>query len=81
MVKSEYKYISWKELISFLDKKYWIQILSQRWSHIKVKINNIKSIIPNHKTLAYWTFSWILKQLEIEEWEFLKYINSNWKTD
>jgi len=71
MVKSDYKYISWKTLISLLSKKYDMTILSQKWSHIKVSVNNIKTVIPNHKELAYWTFSWILKQLKIDESEFL----------
>lgn len=76
MVKSDYKYISWKELIKLLDRYYWIEILSQKWSHIKIKLNNnwIKTIIPNHKELAYWTFSSILEQLKIDENTFLKQI-------
>lgn len=74
MVKSNYNYISWNDLIKKLDKIFWIIILSQKWSHIKVKLkfNWKKTIIPNHKELAYWTFSWILEQLEINEEEFLK---------
>lgn len=76
MVKSNYKYISWKDLIKKLNILYWVEILSQRWSHIKIKlvINNKKSIIPNHKELAYWTFSSILNQLDIDENDFLKEI-------
>lgn len=73
MVKSNYNYISWKELIKKLDYFYWLDILSQKWSHIKVKliINNKKTIIPNHKELAYWTFSSILEQLWLNEEDFL----------
>lgn len=76
MVKSDYHYISWKEFIKFLDKKYNIEILSQKWSHIKIKCLWIKTIIPNHKIIAYWTFSWILKQLGIQENEFLDFVNN-----
>ncbi|EKD65887.1 MAG: hypothetical protein ACD_49C00077G0015 [uncultured bacterium (gcode 4)] len=74
MVKSNYKYISWKEFIKKLNVIFWVEILSQKWSHIKIKLksNWIKTIIPNHKELAYWTFSWILSQLRINEEEFLK---------
>lgn len=73
MVKSKYSYISWKELIKKLDLLFWLEILSQKWSHIKVKLksNDIKTIIPNHKELAYWTFSAILSQLEVNEEKFL----------
>lgn len=74
MVKSNYSYISWKELIKYLDKVFWVDIIWQRWSHIKIKLrlNWIKTIIPNHKELAYWTFSWILEQLKIDENSFLE---------
>ena len=74
MVKSNYKYLSWKDLIKYLNTNYWIEIISQKWSHIKIKCNNIKTIIPNHKVIAYWTFSSILKQLNIDEDNFLKII-------
>lgn len=78
MVKSEYNYISWKQFINFLNKKYWLKIINQRGSHIKILLlsNNKKTIIPNHKIIAYWTFSSILKQLEIDEKLFLDYINN-----
>jgi len=72
MVKSEYKYISGSELIKKLEKYNNLKIVSQKWSHIKVIVSWVKTIIPNHKELAYGTFSWILKQLEIDENEFLK---------
>lgn len=74
MVKSNYKYISWQDFIKYLNKLYWLEIINQKWSHIKIKCNNIKTIIQNHKIIAYWTFSWILKQLEIDEDNFLKNI-------
>ncbi len=76
MVKSEYHYISGQEFIKYLWKKYWIKKISQKWSHIKVECNWIKTIIPNHKVLAYWTFSWILAQLKINEDEFLDFVNN-----
>ncbi len=75
MVKSEYHYISGEQFIKYLDKKYWVFKISQKWSHIKIKCNWIKTIIPNHKIIAYWTFSWILKQLGIDENDFLIFIN------
>jgi len=79
MVKSDYHYISWKEFIKYLSKKYDFEIISQKWSHIKIKCNWIKTVIPNHKVLAYWTFSWILKQLKIDEEFFLNFINKKQK--
>ena len=71
MVKSNYKYISWKQLIKSLWNSNDVEIISQRWSHIKITVNWIKTIVPNHKELAYWTFSWILKQVNIDEEAFL----------
>jgi len=73
MVKSDYKYISWSNLIKMLKLKYDdFKYISQKWSHIKIEVNWIKAIIPNHKQLAYWTFSAILRQLKIDENDFLK---------
>lgn len=72
MVKSDYKYISWKKLIKLLNEKYDSKIISQKWSHIKIEVNWIKTIIPNHRELAYWTFAWILKQLKIDEKDFFQ---------
>ena len=77
MVKSNYHFISWKEFIKYLSKKYWLEIISQKWSHIKIKCLWVKTIIPNHKVIAYGTFSWILSQIWIDEDEFLDFIN--WK--
>jgi len=76
MVKSQYKYISGKDLIKKLDDVFWMDIISQKWSHIKIQLhtNNKKTIIPNHKELAYGTFSWILEQLQIDEEEFLNMV-------
>ena len=75
MVKSDYHYISWDQFIKFLSKKYKLEKISQKRSHIKIKCLWIKTIIPNHKVIAYWTFSWILSQLWINETEFLDFIN------
>ena len=76
MVKSQYTYISGKDLIKKLDDIFWIDILSQKLSHIKIQLhmNKKRAIIPNHRELAYGTFSWILEQLTINEEEFLKMI-------
>ena len=75
MVKSDFKYISWKVLILLLSKKYKLNIISQKWSHIKIQVDWIKTVVPNHKEIAYWTFSSILKQLKKDEDEFLKNLN------
>lgn len=74
MVKSKYTYISGKDLMKKLDDIFGIDIISQKWSHIKIQLhtNNKKTIIPNHKELAYGTFSWILEQLQVNEEEFLR---------
>jgi len=72
MVKSNYKYISGSSLINKLNNYFELKIVSQKWSHIKVIVWWIKTVIPNHKELAYGTFSSILKQLKIDEGEFLK---------
>ncbi len=76
MVKSDYPYFSWKDFIKLLSKYTKIKIISQRGSHIKIlkEENNKKTIIPNHKKIAYWTFSAILKQIEIDENDFLKFL-------
>lgn len=76
MTKSQYSYISGSQMIKYLQKYYQISIVSQKWSHIKVKWADGKvSIIPNHKELAYGTFSDILTQLWIDEKVFLDQIN------
>ncbi|MDD3645924.1 MAG: type II toxin-antitoxin system HicA family toxin [Candidatus Gracilibacteria bacterium] len=72
MVKSDYKYISGKELIKILASKNSLEVISQKGSHIKVIVNGIKTIIPNHKELAYGTYSSILKQLQIDEKDLLQ---------
>ncbi len=72
MVRSDYSYISWAKFIKILSKFWDVKVVSQRWSHIKIKFNNkITTIIPNHKELAYWTFHTILKQLQINEDKFI----------
>ena len=77
MVRSDYSYISWEKFIKVL-KNFWnVDIVSQRWSHIKVKFNNkVTTIIPNHKQLAYGTFHSILKQLQINESDFIRKIKN-----
>lgn len=72
MVKSDYNYISWEDLIKKLNKYYDLNIITQKWSHIKISVWWVKSIVPNHKELAYGTFSAIMKQLQIAENIFLK---------
>jgi len=75
MVKSNYSYISGQKLIKILNKHFWkVKIISQKWSHIKVKFNNIVTIIPDHKELAYGTFHNILKQINIDEEKFIKFL-------
>ena len=73
MVKSNYSYISWVIFIKVLKQFWQVEIISQKWSHVKIKFNNkIVTIIPNHKELAYGTFHTILKQLQVNEDEFIK---------
>jgi len=75
MVKSQYSYISWEKFIKLLSTFWKVEIISQRWSHIKIKFNNkITTIVPNHKELAYGTFHSILRQLQVDESEFIKLI-------
>jgi len=64
-------------MISVLEKYHWAITVSQKWSHIKVQLPSwVRTIIPDHKVLDYGTFNGILKQLEINESEFLNLINS-----
>ncbi|MDP2090672.1 MAG: type II toxin-antitoxin system HicA family toxin [Candidatus Gracilibacteria bacterium] len=72
MVKSDYNYISGEDLIKKLNKYYDLNIITQKGSHIKISVGGVKSIVPNHKELAYGTFSAIMKQLQIAENIFLK---------
>lgn len=58
-------------MIKLLKRNYSIVVISQKWSHIKVKRINRKSIVPDHIQIAYGTFSAILEQLHIDENEFL----------
>jgi predicted RNA binding protein YcfA (HicA-like mRNA interferase family) len=75
MVKSQYSYISWKQFTKILKNFWEVEIISQKCSHIKIRFNKkITTIVPNHKELAYWTFHFILKQLQIDEREFIKYV-------
>ena len=76
MVLSNYNYIWGPELIKKLDKLYWVDIVYQKWVHIKIRLhtNNKKAIVPDHKELTYQVFSGILEQLNINEEKFLKEI-------
>lgn len=76
MVKSKYTYFSWKDFIKYLNNFWELEVISQKWSHIKVRFNSELTIIPNHKELAYWTFSKIMKQISLDEDLFLDKINS-----
>ena len=50
--------------------------VSQRESHIKMKNYDAESttIIPDHKEIHRWTLKTILKQAEISDQEFNKYL-------
>ena len=74
MVRSNYSYISWKDFIKTLKRFWEVVIVSQKWSHIKVKFNWVTTVVPNHKELAYWTFHTILKQIKVDEEKFIKKI-------
>lgn len=62
--------ISWKSFVKLLLKE-WYAILSQKWSHIKLKhtLNDHVIIIPNHKELKEWLFNGILSQISKNLWE------------
>jgi predicted RNA binding protein YcfA (HicA-like mRNA interferase family) len=75
MVRSRYSYISGQKMIKVLSKIGNVEIVSQKWSHIKIKFNWKKTIVPNHKEIAYWTFHEILKQIDVDEEKFLDQIS------
>ena len=57
-------------------KKLGYEKVSQRGSHIKIKNYEAEStlIIPDHKEIDRWTLKTILKQAEISDQEFNKYL-------
>ncbi len=68
------KPLSGKKVIEILKKKFGFQVVAQKGSHIKLKKENIITIVPNHKELAFGTFRGILKLAHISEKDFWKKI-------
>jgi len=56
--------------------KFGYRKISQRGSHIKLcnHSTGLTLIVPNHKEVDRWTLKTILKQAEIPEDEFNKYL-------
>ena len=56
--------------------KFGYQKISQKGSHIKLcnDSTGITLIVPDHKEVDRWTLKTILKQAEISEDEFNKYL-------
>jgi len=53
--------MSWKIFIKKISKLFWYEIVSQKWSHVKLKhLNWCSLIVPNHKEIKKWTFNSIL---------------------
>jgi predicted RNA binding protein YcfA (HicA-like mRNA interferase family) len=67
--------LSGRKLVEIF-KKMGYEKVSQRGSHIKMKNYDIEStiIIPDHKDIDRWTLKTILKQAEISDQEFNKYL-------
>jgi len=67
--------LSGRKLVKIF-KKIGYEKVSQRGSHIKMKNYDIEStiIIPDHKEIDRWTLKTILKQAEISDKEFNKYL-------
>ena len=67
--------VSGRKLIKFFEKSGYVKV-SQKGSHIKIKNYNTGStlIIPDHKELDRWTLKTILRQAEISDADFNKYI-------
>ena len=67
--------LSWKNLIKQICKEFWYKVISQNWSHIKLKYFNWNSlIIPNHKEIKKWTFNSILDFISEDTWKTKKEI-------
>lgn len=67
--------LSGRKLVKIF-KKMGYEKVTQRGSHIKIKNYDAEStiIIPDHKEIDRWTLKTILKQAEISDQEFNKYL-------
>ena len=67
--------VSGRKLINLL-KKFGFEKISQRGSHIKLKnyTAGITLIVPEHKEIDRWTLKTILRQAEISDEEFNKFL-------
>lgn len=73
MPKSDYFYLSGREVIKVLCKHFGFIVASQKGSHVKLKNNSKVTIVPDHKELAYGTFKSILNMAEIREEDFYNF--------
>lgn len=65
------KVFSTKEILKKFNL-YGFSKYSQKWSHLKMKKDNLTIIIPIHnKDIPLWTFKSILEQAEISYNDFL----------
>lgn len=66
---------SGKKIVRVLGK-FGYQEISQKGSHIKLRNDStgMTLIIPDHKEVDRWTLKTILKQAEIPENQFNKYL-------
>lgn len=65
-----YVSISGREFKKLLVKTFWFKEISQKWSHIKLWLDDwMIIIIPDHKELKEWLFNWILQQIWVQYWK------------
>lgn len=69
------KLASGRKVVKALSKFGYCRI-SQKGSHIKLRNNStdITLIVPDHREIDRWTLKTLLKQAEIPEEEFNKYL-------
>lgn len=70
MTKSQYNFLSGKEIIKILCKNFNFVQISQKGSHVKLKSKTAITIIPLHKVVQYGTFRSILQLANLTEREF-----------
>jgi len=66
--------LSGAEVIKILTKNFGFQTISQKGSHVKLKKDNLTTIIPLHPELAKGTLLEILDECKIDRKDFLKYV-------
>ena len=70
--------VSGRKLVKFFERSGYVKV-SQKGSHIKIKNYTTGStlIIPDHKELDRWTLKTILRQAEVSDADFNKYIKKS----